>query len=162
MRDLGAPLGSPYFSRRDELRANPSYARVVAAGPIVTVPGGYPTSRISCLTVSSPEDARHKVKQLVAGGADVIKIAVESGGGPTLSEAEIAAIVETAHESNIPVTVHYCLEVSLVKILLIEPAKAPITLGGEDFSIYEPLALEYVAAGVAQDHDVKILDLRLE
>jgi imidazolonepropionase-like amidohydrolase len=72
----------------------------------VTVPGGYPTSRISCLTVSSPEDARHKVKQLVAGGADVIKIAVESGGGPTLSEAEIAAIVETAHESNIPVTVH--------------------------------------------------------
>ena len=49
-----------------------------------------------------------------------------------------------------------------MKILLIEPAKAPLTLGGEDFSIYEPLALEYVAAGVAQDHDVKILDLRLE
>ena len=49
-----------------------------------------------------------------------------------------------------------------MKILLIEPAKAPTTLGGEDFSIYEPLALEYVAAGVVQDHDVKILDLRLE
>ena len=49
-----------------------------------------------------------------------------------------------------------------MKILLIEPAKAPITLGGEDFTIYEPLALEYVAAGVAGDHDVKILDLRLE
>ena len=49
-----------------------------------------------------------------------------------------------------------------MKILLIEPAKAPITLGGEDFTIYEPLALEYVAAGVAADHDVKILDLRLE
>jgi radical SAM superfamily enzyme YgiQ (UPF0313 family) len=28
--------------------------------------------------------------------------------------------------------------------------------------IYEPLALEYVAAGVADDHDVRILDLRLE
>ena len=49
-----------------------------------------------------------------------------------------------------------------MKILLVEPAKAPLTLGGEDFSIYEPLALEYVAAGVVQDHDVKILDLRLE
>ncbi len=49
-----------------------------------------------------------------------------------------------------------------MKILLIEPAKAPVTIGGEDAFIYEPLALEYVAAGVAQDHDVKILDLRLE
>jgi imidazolonepropionase-like amidohydrolase len=106
VRDLGAPLGSSYFSRRDELRSNPGYARVVASGPIVTVPGGYPTSRISCLTVSSPEDAQQKITQLLAGGADVIKIAIESGGGPTLSAAEISAIVETAHESNIPVTAH--------------------------------------------------------
>jgi radical SAM superfamily enzyme YgiQ (UPF0313 family) len=49
-----------------------------------------------------------------------------------------------------------------MKILLIEPAKAPVTLGGEDISIFEPLALEYVAAGVAKDHEVQILDLRLE
>jgi radical SAM superfamily enzyme YgiQ (UPF0313 family) len=49
-----------------------------------------------------------------------------------------------------------------MKILLIEPAKAPVTLGGEDFSVYEPLALEYIAAGVAKDHDVRILDLRLD
>jgi radical SAM superfamily enzyme YgiQ (UPF0313 family) len=48
-----------------------------------------------------------------------------------------------------------------MKILLVEPAKSPITLGGEDFTVYEPLALEYVAAGVAPDHDVKILDMRL-
>jgi radical SAM superfamily enzyme YgiQ (UPF0313 family) len=33
---------------------------------------------------------------------------------------------------------------------------------GEDVFIYEPLALEYIAAGVVKDHDVKILDLRLE
>jgi len=49
-----------------------------------------------------------------------------------------------------------------MKILLIEPAKAPTTIGGEDVFLYEPLALEYVAAGAAQDHDVRILDLRLE
>jgi len=49
-----------------------------------------------------------------------------------------------------------------MKILLIEPAKAPLTIGGEDVFIYEPLALEYVAAGVSQDHDVRIVDLRLE
>jgi radical SAM superfamily enzyme YgiQ (UPF0313 family) len=49
-----------------------------------------------------------------------------------------------------------------MKILLIEPPKAPLTIGGEDVFIYEPLALEYIAAGVIRDHDVKILDLRLE
>lgn len=49
-----------------------------------------------------------------------------------------------------------------MRILLIEPGKAPSTIGGEDAFLYEPLALEYVAAGVANDHDVRILDLRLE
>ena len=49
-----------------------------------------------------------------------------------------------------------------MKILLIEPAKSPLTIGGEDAFVFESLALEYIAAGVAGDHDVKILDLRLE
>jgi len=49
-----------------------------------------------------------------------------------------------------------------MKILLIQPAKPAKALGGEDFSIFEPLALEYLAAGVAPDHDVRILDLRLD
>ena len=49
-----------------------------------------------------------------------------------------------------------------MKILLIEPPKAPVTIGGEDVFVFEPLALEYVAAGVDQDHDVRIVDLRLE
>lgn len=49
-----------------------------------------------------------------------------------------------------------------MKILLIEPSKAPQTIGGEDISLFEPLALEYLAAGVAENHEVRILDLRLE
>ena len=49
-----------------------------------------------------------------------------------------------------------------MKILLIQPPKAPVTLGGEDVFLYEPLALEYLAAGVAPQHDVKILDMRLD
>jgi radical SAM superfamily enzyme YgiQ (UPF0313 family) len=49
-----------------------------------------------------------------------------------------------------------------MRILLIEPSKASLTIGGEDVFLYEPLALEYVAAGVANDHEVRILDLRLE
>jgi radical SAM superfamily enzyme YgiQ (UPF0313 family) len=49
-----------------------------------------------------------------------------------------------------------------MKILLVQPAKPPKALGGEDFSVFEPLALEYLAAGVAADHDVRILDMRLD
>lgn len=49
-----------------------------------------------------------------------------------------------------------------MKILLLQPPKAPATIAGEDVFLYEPLALEYIAAGVKNDHDVKILDLRLE
>ena len=49
-----------------------------------------------------------------------------------------------------------------MKILLIQPAKAQKTIGGEDVFIYEPLALEYLASGVKEDHDVKILDMRID
>lgn len=49
-----------------------------------------------------------------------------------------------------------------MRILLIQPAKPPISIGGDDVFLFEPLALEYVAAGVSGAHDVKILDMRLE
>jgi len=49
-----------------------------------------------------------------------------------------------------------------MKILLIQPAKPEKALGGEEFAIYEPLALEYLAAGVAGEHDVRIIDMRID
>ena len=49
-----------------------------------------------------------------------------------------------------------------MKILLIQPRKPEKAIGGEDFHVYEPLALEYLASGVRDHHDVKILDMRLE
>jgi len=49
-----------------------------------------------------------------------------------------------------------------MRILLIEPPKSSVTVGGEDVFLFEPLALEYVAAGVAPHHDVRILDMRLD
>ncbi len=48
-----------------------------------------------------------------------------------------------------------------MKILLIQPAKAQKTIGGEDVFIYEPLALEYLASGVKGDHELRILDMRI-
>jgi len=49
-----------------------------------------------------------------------------------------------------------------MRILLIEPAKSPVSMGGEDVFLFEPLALEYVAAGVSADHEVRILDQRID
>jgi len=49
-----------------------------------------------------------------------------------------------------------------MRILLIQPAKQAISMGGEEVFLYEPLALEYIAAGVSKDHDVIIFDQRLE
>jgi radical SAM superfamily enzyme YgiQ (UPF0313 family) len=49
-----------------------------------------------------------------------------------------------------------------MNVLLIQPAKAKKTIGGEDFFINEPLALEYLASGIKDNHNVKILDMRFE
>jgi imidazolonepropionase-like amidohydrolase len=108
VRDLGARLGRNHFAIRDRLRADAHNARLIAAGPLVTVPGGYPIAGndFPSLTVTSPEDAREKIEQLIDDGADVIKITLTSGRAPSLSPEEAAAIVETAHERGIPVTAH--------------------------------------------------------
>jgi radical SAM superfamily enzyme YgiQ (UPF0313 family) len=49
-----------------------------------------------------------------------------------------------------------------MRILLIEPAKSSVSMAGEDVFLFEPLALEYLAAGVNSDHDVRILDQRID
>ena len=119
VRDVGAPLGFPYFSTRDRLGANPELARVVSAGPLVTVPEGYPIAwnDFPSLTVTSPEDARQKINQLFEDGADLIKITLESSAGPILSPEEAAAIVETAHAWGAPVTAHVTRPDDLLRAL---------------------------------------------
>lgn len=108
VRDVGAPYPGRYFELRDRNNADLQCARVIAAGPLVTVPDGYPIAGndFSSLTVTSPEDARQKIGQLIDEGADVIKITLTIDFAPSLSLEEAAAIVETAHERDIPVTVH--------------------------------------------------------
>ncbi len=49
-----------------------------------------------------------------------------------------------------------------MKILLIQPAKAQKTIGGDDVHIFEPLSLEYLASGIKDSHDVKIVDMRFD
>ncbi len=49
-----------------------------------------------------------------------------------------------------------------MRILLLQPPKSDRTIGGEDIHVFEPLSLEYVAAGVVGDHEVELLDLRFD
>jgi imidazolonepropionase-like amidohydrolase len=93
------------FSIRDKLLKDTENARLVAAGPMVTTTGGYGN-----FYVSSPEDARQKILNLIESGADLIKIAIEDNlqgrKWNMLSMEEIRVIVQTAHENNLPVSAH--------------------------------------------------------
>jgi imidazolonepropionase-like amidohydrolase len=94
VRDLGTSPASDPFSRRDELDGYPM------------VPWG-----MQGLAVTSAQDAALKVNQLLDDGADVIKIALESGylfetNIPVLSAQEAATIVKVAHERGTLVSAH--------------------------------------------------------
>jgi imidazolonepropionase-like amidohydrolase len=117
--------GSAQYALVDQLGLNPSLARVVASGPFVTVPNGYPIvpwGSTTAVPVVGPEQARSAVNQLIDQGADVIKIAIESGGDfgrsiPTLSLQEASAVVEAAHARGIPVCAHVTTSPDLPRAL---------------------------------------------
>jgi imidazolonepropionase-like amidohydrolase len=109
VRDLGARYPFFRFHERDKNNKDPNLATVIAAGPLVTVPGGYPIAgnNFPSLAISSVEQARREIAQLISDGADVIKIVVDSGEGlPVLSLEKASVIVETAHQLNVPVSAH--------------------------------------------------------
>jgi hypothetical protein len=71
VRDLGnGDHRDRLFTLRDTWRDESQGARLIAVGPRVTVPGGYPIAPGggSGLTVASPRDARQKVKELLDEG----------------------------------------------------------------------------------------------
>jgi imidazolonepropionase-like amidohydrolase len=114
VRDLGGNLKNNLFSFRNKSLKNPRLARLVVAGPMITVPGGYPKvpwGSPAGFPVSSPDDARKKTIKLLDDGADIIKIALESGATfrreiPVLSLDETRAIVKVAHQRGTIVSAH--------------------------------------------------------
>lgn len=96
--------------------------RFFMAGPIITVPGGYPTTRrefdmpMYAWTVEGPEQAYEVTATIIdEEGADLIKVAIETGfdtdydaadGWPTLSMEELRGIVRAAHERDVMVRAH--------------------------------------------------------
>jgi imidazolonepropionase-like amidohydrolase len=82
-----------------------------AAGPMLTAPGGYPTNDRwappgTGLEIRGPEEAAKAVVALADRGAAAIKVSLNSEAGPTPTDGELAAIVQTAGERGLPVTAH--------------------------------------------------------
>jgi imidazolonepropionase-like amidohydrolase len=85
---------------------DPQYARLISAGTMLAVPGGYGN-----LFVTSPEEARQAVWKEADEGVDAVKVALEDGyagasGLPKLAPDELRAIVDAAHERGLPVSGH--------------------------------------------------------
>ncbi len=76
LRDVGGPLHQPYGGEGS--------LRVLTSGPIITGPNGYPIPKIGthniAIPVATEDEARKTVRDLIAGGAVVIKVALEPGG----------------------------------------------------------------------------------
>ena len=84
---------------------------ILAAGPMITVPGGYPETAGwappgTGAPVSSAEEARSAVAAAAERGASVIKVALNPPAGPTLPLDLLEEIVTAAHERDLKVTAH--------------------------------------------------------
>jgi len=105
VRDLGAP---PRLAAAVSGTGPPA---VAVAGPVVTAPGGYPGATWGAggfaAYAGSPRRARSLVASLAADGVDLVKVALEPGGGaPVPGPAVLRALVDAAHAAELPVTAH--------------------------------------------------------
>lgn len=105
VRDMNSGALENPFHVRDQLLKDNKNARLVSVGPMLRTENGY-----GSLTVTSPEDAKEKVNDLVERGADLIKIGIEDEQGPRswplFSQEDVNAIVEVAHAKDVYASAH--------------------------------------------------------
>jgi imidazolonepropionase-like amidohydrolase len=111
VRDLGWPPGRLAALAEEAAAPWSASPRLLAAGQIVTVPGGYPTRAPwappgTARPVSGVAEAVRAVAELAAAGAAVIKVALDDRVGPTLPAAVLATLVGAAAERGLGVTAH--------------------------------------------------------
>lgn len=100
-RDLGAPLEEIVtVKRRIEAGEIPG-PRLFVAGPFLQK-SSPPLEAKFRWTVKDPEDGRRKVRTIVEGGADVIKLIDQD----QMTLDEVKAIVDEAHKAGKPVVAH--------------------------------------------------------
>jgi imidazolonepropionase-like amidohydrolase len=111
VRDLGWPAARLAALREQAEPPGAPSPRLLAAGQIVTVPGGYPTRAPwaphgTARPVAGAAEAARAVEELAAAGAAVVKVALDDRVGPTLPEPVLAAVVATARAHGLGVTAH--------------------------------------------------------
>jgi imidazolonepropionase-like amidohydrolase len=111
VRDLGWPADS-IFPLAD-LSELPTFdgPLIRAAGPMLTAAGGYPMGSTwappgTGREISGAEEGAAAVKELTGLGATAIKVSLNTEAGPVLTDAELTAICDAAHEAELPVTAH--------------------------------------------------------
>jgi len=139
VRDLGSALKLLRKISKKASHLKIESPRIFYAGPIFTVPNGYPyfIGKISSLitmftgpikielTEAKGESyARKMVDKVVAGGASVIKVGYQSvmydddlTEIPLISLHLLRIIVDQAHKHNLPVAIHCCYRRDLQNLL---------------------------------------------
>lgn len=114
--DCGSTLAALSGRRDDE--AAPRGPRVLASGPILTAPGGYPllgAAGMPGLEVADSSQAARAARRLLAAGSDLLKVAVEAGftsdvgespAWPVPDRATLEAIAAAAHAGRRTVRAH--------------------------------------------------------
>src|SRR5207253_1369161 len=101
VRDLAWPADT-IFSLA-EASESPSFngPLIRCAGPMITCTGGYPTRSAwapkgTGVEVAGPQEAADAARKLLASGAAVLKVALNTDAGPTLTDEELLAVCEVA------------------------------------------------------------------
>lgn len=111
VRDLGWP-SEDIFALADISQATDFDGPViVAAGPMITAPGGYPSRAGWCppggwVAVRDAEEGAGAVSAIAAQDPVAIKVILNAEAGPTLSDASLVAVCDTAHARGLAVTAH--------------------------------------------------------
>ena len=100
-RDLGGPLEASIAVRDRIASGEIPGPTLYVSGPFIQKTA-YPGTEAFRWGVDDPEDARAKVKRLAEAGVDVIKLIDQD----QLSMKELRAIVDEAHEHDLPVIAH--------------------------------------------------------
>ena len=101
-RDLGGPLDDVLSVKRRIANGEIPGPRLFVSGPFIQREAYEPWQAEYRWGVNGADDARRKVQQLIDAGVDVIKLIDQD----QLTAGEVAAVVETAHASGVPVVAH--------------------------------------------------------
>ena len=111
VRDLGWPPQEIFeLSRASRSSAFPG-PLIVAAGPILTAPGGYPTRAAwappgTGREIPGPRAAEQAVRELAEQRASAIKISLNPPAGPVFDHRTLEALTAAAHQEERKVTGH--------------------------------------------------------